>query len=407
MRRIVIRILALTLAALAACTRSPSPPAVPARTGAPARASPRPKLEAARSLPAPCLPGSRGAGAERLAAEAERRLDREQPERALACADEAVRADGRSAAALRARASALAALGRPDEARAAFGRALAVAPGDPETLLGAAGLLVERYGADREALETALAHARRGAEIAAAGGRPDRDLAARLRLVAAMAENDLGQSAAALADAEEALRARPGDVDLRYERGVALYELCRFAEADGELQAVLAEAPQDPWTLHYLSLVAERRGDGARSAKLERRAAEVAPSEFGRPAPPSAEAFAAEVRRAVESLPRDEQRLLDGVSVEVEDLPAVEDLTAVDPPLSPSILGLFRGPPVGEPCLPDDGPRCRSIVLYRRNLARLARDRGELVRQVRVTLLHELGHLRGETDEELRARGLE
>jgi predicted Zn-dependent protease with MMP-like domain len=91
----------------------------------------------------------------------------------------------------------------------------------------------------------------------------------------------------------------------------------------------------------------------------------------------------------------------------VEDLPAVEDLTAVDPPLSPAILGLYRGPPEREDCLPEDGPRCRSIVFYRRNLARFARDRGELAEQVRVTLLHELGHLHGESDEELRARGLE
>jgi predicted Zn-dependent protease with MMP-like domain len=46
-------------------------------------------------------------------------------------------------------------------------------------------------------------------------------------------------------------------------------------------------------------------------------------------------------------------------------------------------------------------------VLYRRNLLRFARDRAQLSEQVRVTLLHELGHLHGETDEGLRARGLE
>jgi predicted Zn-dependent protease with MMP-like domain len=79
----------------------------------------------------------------------------------------------------------------------------------------------------------------------------------------------------------------------------------------------------------------------------------------------------------------------------------------VDPPLSPSILGLFRGPSELEPCLPDDGPRCRSIVFYRRNLARFAKSRRELDEQVRVTLLHELGHLHGESDDDLRARGLE
>mgnify|MGYP006270207379 CR=1 FL=1 len=50
---------------------------------------------------------------------------------------------------------------------------------------------------------------------------------------------------------------------------------------------------------------------------------------------------------------------------------------------------------------------CRSIVLYRKNLSRFARDRREFAEQVRITLLHEIGHLHGETEEALRARGLE
>jgi predicted Zn-dependent protease with MMP-like domain len=93
--------------------------------------------------------------------------------------------------------------------------------------------------------------------------------------------------------------------------------------------------------------------------------------------------------------------------VQAADLPALDDLTATAPPLSPAILGLFRGPPAGEACLPEDGDPCRSIVLYRKNLARFAHDRAELDHQIRVTLTHELGHLRGEDDDALRDRGLE
>jgi predicted Zn-dependent protease with MMP-like domain len=47
------------------------------------------------------------------------------------------------------------------------------------------------------------------------------------------------------------------------------------------------------------------------------------------------------------------------------------------------------------------------VVLYRRNLARAVRTPEEMRRQIQVTLLHEVGHLRGEDDEELAARGLE
>jgi predicted Zn-dependent protease with MMP-like domain len=47
------------------------------------------------------------------------------------------------------------------------------------------------------------------------------------------------------------------------------------------------------------------------------------------------------------------------------------------------------------------------VVLYRKNLARAVKSHDELIEQIRVTLLHEIGHLRGEDDVELAARGLE
>ena len=66
--------------------------------------------------------------------------------------------------------------------------------------------------------------------------------------------------------------------------------------------------------------------------------------------------------------------------LEITDVPALDDLTAVQPPLSPTILGLFRGPPETEAC--DPGDPCRSIVLYRRNLSRFARDRTHFDRMI-------------------------
>jgi predicted Zn-dependent protease with MMP-like domain len=80
------------------------------------------------------------------------------------------------------------------------------------------------------------------------------------------------------------------------------------------------------------------------------------------------------------------------------------DLSAVNPPFPPTILGLFRGAPLGEP-----GPQTepRVIVFYRKNLGRSVASRDELVKQVKITLLHEMGHLTGADEDDLRARGLE
>jgi tetratricopeptide (TPR) repeat protein len=401
---------ALLLAFLAAaCARREGPPApTPSARGAAPPATVRAgaaQAERAASRPSPCLPSEPGSTAPVLVAEGRDALSGGAKERALACAEEAVALAPRLVGALSLRASALAALGRLDEARLAFARALAVEPGDAEALLGAAELHVRRLGPARDALETGLEYALRGAR--AAGARKDRGLAARLVLVAAMAENDLGRSDRALPHLDRALAALPGDPDVVYERGVALYELCRFEEAQRAFERALALAPEDPWALHQLGLLAERRGDLARAERLLERARRLAPDEFAPEVPVDGEGFQREVRAAVAGLPEAERRALASIPVEIQELPDAEDLLAVEPPLSPSILGLFRGPPEGEPCTAADGPRCRAIVFYRKNLVRFARTRAELSEQVRTTLLHELGHLHGESDEDLRARGLE
>src|SRR4029078_6904878 len=55
----------------------------------------------------------------------------------------------------------------------------------------------------------------------------------------------------------------------------------------------------------------------------------------------------------------------------------------------------------GERCDTDD----RAIVLYRRNLLRTVKDGAELDQAIARTLLHEVGHLRGEDDGSPRRRG--
>ncbi len=380
--------------------RTPEPPkASAARDDAPSGQT-RGQLALVRAPPPRCSARGRP---KLLVQRAIFELERGEDERALACADEALRLAPRLVAALRLRGEALAELGRFDEARLAYARSLAVEPDDAETLRGAADLYVMQLPSERATLELGLEYALRGLR----GARARSDLQAALLLLVAAAENDLGESRQALAYAERALAVRADDLDAAYERGVALYELCRFEEARDALERVRAGRPDDAWTLHYLGLVAERAGHGRHAEELERRARSLAPDEFRAGTSIDPASFTAEVRRALAALPERERKSVADVPVEIADVPALDDLTALDPPLSPSILGLFRGPSQGEPCLPEEGPRCRSIVLYRVNLARFARSRADLAEQVRVTLLHEIGHLQGETEDELRARGLE
>jgi tetratricopeptide (TPR) repeat protein len=341
---------------------------------------------------------------DKLLDRAAERYDRGDFAGSLACAEEAARVEARSVEAHHDRAAALQELGRLDEAQAAFARALALDPDDPETLAGAADLFINRLLPSNDHTETGLEYARRGSSrLKRSRLRGDRSLQARLLLLEGEALNDLGRSREALSRLDAALAAAPDDPHARYERAVALFDLCRFADARRGFNDVLSKNPRDAWAHHHLGLVLERLGDLAGADRELERARKESPADFKGEVPISDTEFRSLVDGEAAKLAPPLRSDLTRVSLETADLPDLSDLTAEEPPLAPTILGLFRGAPLGE--APENEPR--AIVLYRKNLQRAVSSREELVAQVRTTLLHELGHLRGEDDEALRARGLE
>jgi tetratricopeptide (TPR) repeat protein len=331
--------------------------------------------------------------------------DKGKYDEALACAAQASAVMPHEPQAHSEHAAALAALGMYDEARVAYSRALALNPNEVDALLGAAHLYAVTLPSNRDRDELASLYAEKGLELAEV--RTNAKLRAQFALLSAMAFNDLGRARDALERADGVLTIEPGNSEAHYERSVALFELCRFSEAKAAFNRLLTDKEHGAHAHHHLGLLLEREHRWTQAEEHFEAARKMAPSEFWTPQLLSKEEFAAEVAKAVSELPADMQRDLRGVPVAAEDLPSSTDLTSGDPPLSPAILGLFRGPPLGEACTPAGHPPCRSVALYRRNLARVAKTRGELLKQVRLTLHHEIGHLRGEDDLELAARGLE
>jgi predicted Zn-dependent protease with MMP-like domain len=346
---------------------------------------------------------------ERLLDAAGAALEERRPEEALARAEEAVAADPRSAAALHYRAAALEELGRTEDARLAYARALSAGKDDPELLLGAARFLVEglpEEEQDREDLEEGLTRARRGVKLAVRAG--DEELTLALLLVEARALSQLGSPADALAPLARAEELAPGDPEVLLEKGLALHDLCRFDEAQAALATAEAGAPDDPWIVHTLGLVAERRGQSKEAERRFSRARSLAPAEFPRPVSLSQAEFEATVEAALAELPEQVRRYLANVAITVEDLPSDADLLAAEPPLSPGILGLFRGAPYGQKVSMNPWDHFPSgIVLFQKNLERFARSREELAQEIRITLVHEVGHFLGLDEDELYERGLE
>ena len=105
--------------------------------------------------------------------------------------------------------------------------------------------------------------------------------------------------------------------------------------------------------------------------------------------------FEALVEQAVNRLPRAFREKLTNVAIIVEDLPPEEA------ECEGLLLGLFHGIPRTEKSVFYSSPPDR-IFLYQRNIEAVCRSEAEVRRQIRATLLHEVGHYFGLSEDELR-----
>jgi predicted Zn-dependent protease with MMP-like domain len=254
--------------------------------------------------------------------------------------------------------------------------------------------------------ERALELAAEGARLA--GRAEDEELQARLAIAEGQARLALGDSRAALECITRGARSFPDDLDVQVEEATALHELSRFEEAAAILAGVLEADPGDAGAHWLLGLSLERLGRTPAAERHLARAREIAPDDFPAPVALSPEAFEAVVEEALAELPEPVRRWLSNVAVTVEDLPDAEELLSSEPPHSPSILGIFRGSPLGDKASMDPWSHFpSSIALFQRNLERMARDEEELRDEIRITLLHEVGHFLGLDEDRLRDLGLD
>jgi predicted Zn-dependent protease with MMP-like domain/Flp pilus assembly protein TadD len=331
---------------------------------------------------------------------AEDALEAGNADDALALANQMLRDEPDDLDALDLKAVAQRQLGDLEASVETYQRLAGLEPKNPAWPLALADLLVRDAEDDRDLIE-------QGLEVLEAGERlvgKDPELRFELELLRATALNQLGDFTEALASIQVALDVDPSSAEAQLEQGQALFELCRFDEARRVYQALARDFPDEAWAHHALGLLAERRGEDP--APYFERARRSNPDDFPPPVHLSPEAFDQAVAEAIAALPEHAKPALENCLIDVQPIPSDEDLK--EGGVSPLILGVFRGAALDErsPVSAADHQTAH-ITLYQNNLERFARTRQELLDEIRITVLHEVGHLLGLDEDELYERGLD
>lgn len=119
------------------------------------------------------------------------------------------------------------------------------------------------------------------------------------------------------------------------------------------------------------------------------------------------EDFSRALREALSELPPMFHDALANVAVVVEEWPPDDLLVELDVPPEDTLYGFYHGVPLPERSVQDSGLLPDMISVYRGPLMEDFPDRSELCRQIRITLLHEIGHYFGMDEEELSRLGYE
>ncbi|HEU4684062.1 MAG TPA: metallopeptidase family protein [Nitrospira sp.] len=116
----------------------------------------------------------------------------------------------------------------------------------------------------------------------------------------------------------------------------------------------------------------------------------------------SPEAFDRLVREAMAQLPAPYAKLMEDVTVVVEEEPSPDVLADLDLDTEDDLLGLYQGVSLADQSFfQPGGQQPPRIALYRGPILRLCRTEEEVRQEIIDTVVHELGHHVGLGDEEM------
>jgi predicted Zn-dependent protease with MMP-like domain len=115
----------------------------------------------------------------------------------------------------------------------------------------------------------------------------------------------------------------------------------------------------------------------------------------------SEEEFEDLIAEALDDVPPVFAEYLERVVVDVESMPDAETVRRLNLRDARTLLGLFHGVPLTRQHVDAPPLMPNRVVIYQDNIQRFCRTRREMVRQVRKTVLHEIGHHFGMDEDQL------
>jgi predicted Zn-dependent protease with MMP-like domain/thioredoxin-like negative regulator of GroEL len=192
--------------------------------------------------------------------------------------------------------------------------------------------------------------------------------------------------------------------DLSLDLAYLFLEADVTSEAERRFRALADVDPRDAEAWYGLGMCAEDKGDepAKREAWLRVLALD---GESSLQDPHMSEAEMAEVaEQALHELPEAAHKLIANVPILIVDLPAREE---IEQGMDPRLLGMFEGTAYSDGGSMGGAPQVTRILLFRKNLERMAIDSEDLREQIRITLLHETGHFFGMSEDDLANVGLD
>jgi predicted Zn-dependent protease with MMP-like domain len=290
--------------------------------------------------------------------------------------------------------------GKVDEALYEFELALRADPKFIAAHLNRAELLIEDLGEHEQAVAQCDQLLGASPDLP----KPDRGTEAEIYYLKSKALFYLDDLEGALFLVRRALKTGGEYAMYRSFEGQILFETGRFDEARQRLERAVAIEPEAAHAVYYLALVLERLGEAEEAHRAFEKADALAPDHYPMPVEIDDADFEQAAAAALENLPRSIREYVEHVPLLIEDFPS-QDLIRQEN-VSPQILGIFTGIPSTEAGVTDQPLDLTRVVLFKKNLEKICRERSELTEQIQVTVKHEIGHYLGLDERDLERLGL-